>query len=195
MDSMEDVRELARKYALQNAVLHGGKASPGAVIGKVIAEAPELAREARELGKVVSGIVDDVNRLDVDEQRAELEMIAPELLRREKVEKTPVLPELKNVKGGVVMRLAPYPSGPLHIGNARAAVLNDEYVKKYGGKFLLVFDDTIGSDEKRLEKDAYQHIRDGLDWLGVDVHGVHYKSDRMPIYYEWGEKAVRKAVA
>jgi len=39
---MPELEETARKYALQNAVLHGGKASPGAVMGKIMAEMPEM---------------------------------------------------------------------------------------------------------------------------------------------------------
>ena len=40
------------------------------------------------------------------------------------------------------MRFAPGPSGPLHVGHSRAAVLNDEYVRRYGGRYILRLEDT-----------------------------------------------------
>lgn len=105
-----------------------------------------------------------------------------------------MLPELENNKN-VVMRLAPFPSGPLHIGNARTFIINDEYVKKYKGKLSLFMDDTIGSAKKPILKDAYGLIEDGLKWLGVRYSKVHYKSDRLQIYYKYAEEIIKKDYA
>src|SRR3989442_483507 len=98
----------------------------------------------------------------------------------------PPLPDA--VDGKVVLRLAPYPSGPLHIGNARAFVLNDAYAKRYHGRLLLVFDDTIGSEDKPLLPEAFDQVMEGIDWAGVEYDEVLYKSDRIPLHYEWAEK-------
>jgi len=192
---MEDLSTLIKKYALQNAIFHDGKAVAKAVLGKIIAQDPQLSSKVKEIKGLVSGIVKKVNLLGLEEQKKAIEGIAPELLKKEKGIKTTELPELPNVKEKVVMRFAPYPSGPLHIGNARAIILNDEYVKMYNGRLILVFDDTIGSDEKRIEEGAYQYIKDGLDWLGVNVHEVYYKSDRLPIYHEWGNELIKLGYA
>jgi glutamyl-tRNA synthetase len=98
---------------------------------------------------------------------------------------------LPNVKGKVIMRMAPFPSGPLHIGNSRMAILNDEYVKRYKGELILAIDDTIGSEDKIPVKEAYEMIENGLKWLGIKWNKTIYKSDRLEIFYEHAEKLIK----
>src|SRR2546428_11575891 len=184
------VREIARKYALQNAVLHSGFADPMAVIGKILAEERARRPKAREIVAKTEAVVADVNALDPDAKRAEVEARAPELLERKEAKATELPPLPGAEEGKAVFRLAPYPSGPLHIGNARAFVLNDEYAKRYSGKLILAFDDTIGSEDKPILPEAYDQIRDGLQWAGIEVHDVVYKSDRIPQHYEWAERLI-----
>ena len=189
--SMDDLRALLTKYALQNAIFYKGKANPGAVMGKVMAAEPELKRRAKEVSALLREIVAEINEIGLEEQKKRLGELAPELMERRKRERNTELPGLDNAENGVVMRMAPYPSGPLHIGNARMAILNHEYVERYGGKLYLVYDDTIGSSEKLPDLEAYELIADGLKWLGVDYSGVFYKSDRLEIFYEWAERLIK----
>ena len=186
------LKDNIRKYALDNAVKHDGKAVLGSIIGKLINEDPSIKNKLKELSKEIQLIINEVNKLNINQQISELKKLAPELLeKREKQEA--VLKELPNVSKNVVMRIAPFPSGPLHIGNARTAILNDEYRKKYNGKLLLVMDDTIGSEEKQIAKEAYTLIPEGLKFLNIEYDkNVIYKSDRLNIYYKYAEELIKK---
>jgi glutamyl-tRNA synthetase len=189
---MDDLERLVLKYALQNAISYSGKANASAVIGKVFAEKTELKSRAKEIAQIARRVVEEVNRLSPDEQRKKLENIAPELLSKEKKEKEFKLPELNNVRGEVVMRFAPNPSGPLHIGHSRVAFLNDEYVRRYGGRYINRFEDT---DPARVDPEAYDFIKEDLEWLGVRITETHYQSDRLEIYYKIAKELLEKGHA
>jgi glutamyl-tRNA synthetase len=65
----------------------------------------------------------------------------------------------------VRVRLAPSPTGTLHIGTARTAVFNWLYAKSQDGAFLLRIEDT---DKERSKPEFTQNILEGLQWLGID---------------------------
>ena len=183
-----DKTNLILKYALKNATEYNGKANFQAVLGKIIQEKPELKNNIKELAKEINEIIKKVNSLNLDEQKSQLEKYSFE----EKQKKQHVLPELPNVKGKVVTRIAPYPSGPLHIGNARTFIINDEYAKMYHGKLLLVIDDTIGSEEKQIFKEAYKLIPEGLKWLKFKFDKkIIYRSNRLKLYYKYAEELTK----
>lgn len=66
----------------------------------------------------------------------------------------------------VVTRIAPSPTGSMHIGTARTALFNWLFARHTGGKFLLRVEDT---DRERSTQDAVQVIFDGLAWLGLEA--------------------------
>ena len=178
------------------AIKYNGKANLGAIIGKIINENPDAKNDMKSLSKETSEVIKKVNSMLLAKQIEELKNIAPEMLEEKKIVEERKLPELPNVKGNVVLRIAPYPSGPLHIGNAKQVIINDEYVKIYKGKLLLVLDDTIGSEEKNIEPEAYNLIPEGLEWLGIEFDkNIIYKSDRLEIYYKYGEELIRNNAA
>ena len=188
-----DLKKKILFLTLENAVKYDGKASFGAVVGHLLAEDSGLKRKMKELSKVIQSTTLEVNDLTLDEQKAKLKEFG---YKEKKKEERVGLKNLPNVTGKVVMRMAPYPSGPLHIGNARTAILNDEYVRKYGGKLILFIDDTIGSKEKEIVKDAYKLIPEGLKWAGLKFDKkVYYKSDRLEIYYKYAKEIIKKGKA
>ncbi len=188
-----DIDKTIRKYVLQNAIKFGGKANPGAVVGKVIAEHPEVKSDMKNISSKINETIKSISKLSVEQMKDELKNLAPQLLEKKEYAKRTGLPELKNVKGEVVMRIAPYPSGPLQLGNAKQLILNDEYVKKYGGKFLVVIDDTIGSEEKNISPEAYDMIVNDIHWLKCKItKPILTKSERMEIYYDYAFELIRK---
>lgn len=83
------------------------------------------------------------------------------------------------------LRFAPSPTGYLHFGNLRTAVLNYLFARRYGGTFLLRLDDT----DRERSTDAYaQQIRDDLRWLGFSWDCEARQSDRTARYQEAAEQ-------
>jgi glutamyl-tRNA synthetase len=179
------------KYALVNATSHTGKAQNGAVMGLIMSNHPELRSQAAEIAKVTGKAVSKVNKLTLQEQKEELDKMGG-YEKEEKEVEDKTLPELPQAKKGVTLRFAPNPSGPLHIGHARAAVLNQDYQERYDGKLILRIEDT---DPRRVYTPAYQMIKEDLKWLGVDWQEEAIQSERLTIYYEQAQKAIEQQAA
>ena len=181
---MEGIRKTALRWALTNAIKHKGRASSKAVIGKLIAEQPELRSKIKELSILVEEVVAEVNRLPSEEQLLRSRKIRPP--ERPKLERRglPELPEI-NKYPSVVTRFAPNPNGPLHIGHVRAATLNHEYARYYKGKFILRFEDT-NPENAKLE--MYELIKRDLRWLGLSWDEEFAQSDRLELYYGYAER-------
>jgi glutamyl-tRNA synthetase len=195
---MTGIDALIERYALANAFSHSGKAQAGSIIGKLIAEDPKYREQMKDLAPKIAKIVSEVNKMKIEEQEKKLLKVFPEFFeKKESKHEEKTLKELPNAEQGkVVLRLAPFPSGPLHIGNAKTYLLNALYAEKYEGKLLLVIDDTIGSEEKQILKDAYDLIPEGFKWLGVKWDGpITYKSDRLEIYYKYATELIKKGDA
>ncbi|GAF74082.1 unnamed protein product, partial [marine sediment metagenome] len=151
-------------------------------------------------------IIEEISSLNLEEQKEMLLELDPDALeKKEIVSKKKELPALLNVEkyDKIVMRLAPYPSGALHIGNARMIILNYEYIKKYNGELILFFDDTIGSPKslrdspkaKYVLPESYDLIKEGLEWLDIKYSKEYYKSDRLELFYEYCEKLITDNMA
>jgi glutamyl-tRNA synthetase len=79
----------------------------------------------------------------------------------------------------VIVRFAPSPTGLLHVGNARTALLNYLFARKLGGKFLLRIDDT---DAARSKKEFEEAIYRDLGWLGIAHDLTDRQLGRLKIY-------------
>ncbi|MDR3372353.1 MAG: glutamate--tRNA ligase [Ancalomicrobiaceae bacterium] len=78
-----------------------------------------------------------------------------------------------------VVRFAPSPTGMIHIGNARTALLNWLFAVKSAGHFVLRYDDT---DRERSREEYITAIAEDLGWLGIDPHVIVWQSRRTQLY-------------
>jgi glutamyl-tRNA synthetase len=86
----------------------------------------------------------------------------------------------------VVTRFAPSPTGYLHIGGLRTALLSYLWARKNGGKFILRIEDT---DQNRNSVEAAEAIVKAFEWLGLSHDGeIEYQSKRMDIYKRYVQK-------
>ena len=189
---MNDLEKIIYKHALLNAAKHKGSANPGAVMGSIMSNEPELRSRAKEIGPMSGKIVAQVNALSPEEQASEMEKLGVEVQDKKPKAKEVGLQELPGTHENIVLRFAPNPSGPLHIGHSRAAVPNAEYVKRHNGKLILRIEDT---DPKRVFEPAYEMIPQDLEWLGINPDEVIYQSDRFEIYYDYARQLIEKGAA
>ncbi len=80
-----------------------------------------------------------------------------------------------------ITRFAPSPSGLLHVGNARTALLNFLVSKRSNGKFILRIDDT---DQERSKNKYIDSIKENLNWLGLKYDECYQQSNRIKLYDE-----------
>lgn len=96
---------------------------------------------------------------------------------------------LKNTEAGVLTRFPPEPSGYLHIGHAKAALLNDYFAhEKYKGTLLVRFDDTNPSKEKEEFQDA---IVEDLALMGIKPDRVSFSSDYFQTLHDYCIKIIK----
>ncbi len=187
---MDDkLKKEIRKMALQNAFEHGGETRDKIILGKILGTRPELRSKVKEISGDISEIVSAVNQLSPEDQETQIKENFPEILApKKKIEGREGLPELKGAEQGkVITRFPPEPNGYPHIGHAKAAIINSEYAKMYGGKFILRMDDT-NPEAERMEYHAA--IKVGLEWLGIEFDTVKSTSDDMELFYEKGMELI-----
>ncbi len=188
---MNEIETIVRKHALANAVQFSGKASMGAVIGKVIAEKPELKADMDSLKKTVVKIISEVNSLSLEEQKKELEKTGWQKIEKEQRAGLPPLPNAE--EGKVVTRFPPFPSGALHIGNMKPAVISYEYAKMYKGKFIVRIEDT--DPEKIWKDDAVGLIKKDLKAIGLKYDKFYLCSSQFKKQYRLAKQLLKEGKA
>jgi glutamyl-tRNA synthetase len=148
--------------------------------------------EIKDYVKKISKIINEINKLEPEEQEVLLQKHKDEISERE-VKKEGELPELPltkhQEKNGIVMRFAPSPSGALHVGHAISGCLNFVYVQRYNGKFYVRIEDT---NPENIYPPAYELIEQDSNWLFNNSAEIIIQSDRMEIYYKYAKKLINK---
>lgn len=98
----------------------------------------------------------------------------------------------------VRVRMAPSPTGPVHIGNMHTALFNWLFARRTGGKFILRFEDT---DRERSDVKYERLIYDEMRWLGLDwdegpdiggPYGPYRQTERLPLYAEFAQRLLAR---
>lgn len=93
------------------------------------------------------------------------------------------------MKNNIKVRIAPSPTGNLHLGTARTALFNYLYAQHNGGEFIVRIEDT---DKERSTVEYEQNILQGLLWLGLEWDSEFRQSQRTRIYQEYIEKLLKE---
>lgn len=178
--NLADIKRIAYKYAIKNCFEHE-KADMGAVVGKVKAIFPQAI--IGQIIPVIKEVVKEVNKINKKKLEDEYNLFNDAGWELKHIEKEKTLPELNWLKKGekIITRAAPCPTGPMHFGHARPYILLDEYVKKYGGKYILRFDDT-DPKIKIPEEGIEQEFQNDFEWLGIKTHEIKRQSDNIEKY-------------
>ena len=92
----------------------------------------------------------------------------------------------------IVVRMAPSPTGNLHVGTARTTLFNYLFAKHYGGKFVMRIEDT---DKERSTKAFEDNILEGLSWLGLSWDEFYRQSERTEIYVKYVRTMIENGTA
>ncbi|WP_280536794.1 glutamate--tRNA ligase [Halopenitus sp. POP-27] len=189
----ERVEAAAEEAALFNALKHDSDPDVGAIMGPLMGSNPDFRPHGDAIPGVIAPIVNRVAGMDAAERRDRLGELAPERLdelEADDEDDAHALPDLPNAEPGeVVMRAAPNPNGPWHMGHARMPSVIGTYAERYDGRFICRFDDT-DPETKRPDLDAYDAILEDIEYLGFDPDVVLKASDRVETYYEHARELI-----
>lgn len=94
--------------------------------------------------------------------------------------------DIASASKGPVLRFAPSPTGRLHLGHVLSALLNVQFARRLGGRFLIRIEDT---DLARCRPEHEAAILDDLAWLGVQSDGpILRQSEHFPVYIQAAER-------
>lgn len=189
--------DIIRRFVLQNALQFAGRANLNAVLGMILKILPEERTAIPQLRQELEKMIDEVAAWPAEKVHTEYQDLSREIKDTVPAPTAELVGPLKPLpnaqKGKVVLRIAPSPSGPLHIGHAYGVCLNYAYAQMYQGKLLLRIEDT---NPENIYPPAYQLIEEDAQWLtGNGIAQVIVQSSRLGIYYDAAEILVAKEKA
>ncbi|HPP35004.1 MAG TPA: glutamine--tRNA ligase/YqeY domain fusion protein [Clostridiales bacterium] len=95
-------------------------------------------------------------------------------------------------KDAIITRFPPEPNGYLHIGHAKALLIDYLTARRYNGRFNLRYDDTNPMKES---VEYAESIQRDIRWLGIEWDGLYYASDYFDIMYECAVRLIKKGLA
>jgi len=179
------MEQAIRTIILENYVKHGS-VRENVILGLVLRSHPEAKSDVPRVKDLISSITETVTKMDRDEA-AKLVVVKEE--KEESKGPLKPLPE----SSSYVFRIAPSPSGPLHIGHAFGTMINYTYKQMYKGKLILRIEDT---NPANIYPKAYELIEQDAQWVtdnGVDE--IVVQSDRLDIYYKHARELIEKGLA
>jgi glutamyl-tRNA synthetase len=185
---IKDLDKKIKAYALKNAIAYKGKANSGAVISALFNEGLEKSK-VKEISQKIKETIKEIEKLSLEKQKKEFEKLKELISEREVREG---LPEIPNAEKGVIMRFAPSPSGAMHIGHAITGSMSYNYVKKYGGKFIVRVEDT---NPENIYAPAIKLLEKDSKWLFENKAEFIVQSDRMDLYYAYAVSLIEKKSA
>jgi len=174
-----------RKLTIQNAYKFKGKASPGAIIGSLIAKDPKVKENMKEISKKVNQEIKKVNSMKFEDIEKEYKKLG---IKEVKHERKTGLPDIE-VKGDFVTRIPPEPSKYLHLGHALTFLISYLYSKKYKGKCVLRFEDT---NPEKAKKEYYSAMEEGIKWLKIKWDKKVIVSEDMEKFYKYAEQLIEQ---
>lgn len=191
-------KDIIVKYVLKNAWDYQGKVNSKFVLGLILKENPSLKKDVPKVIAEIEEIATEISSCSIPEIKKRLQKIAPEIITAPPKEETTrpcgLLKPLPHAEQGkVAVRIAPSPSGPLHIGHTYGTSLNYEYARMYDGKFIVRIEDT---NPENIYPPAYDLIVDDVKWLtDKGISQVIVQSERLGIYYDYAEQLVEQGIA
>ncbi len=185
--------DLIRKYVIKNAFDYG-KADPNSVIGKIIPFAKHVP--LHELKSEIEKVAKEINRMKRDELEEIYKPYQKEFEKKEleTIKKTE-RPRLRidgAEDGKVVTRISPGPSGYMHIGHVKQALISQEVARQYNGKFYRYFDDT---DPEKCSQEYVDSMMNDHKWLGLEFDKTYYASDFVDEIYKYARKIIERNYA
>jgi len=174
-------------YTLKNAVEHEGEAKENSVLNSLFHEGLQKS-QIKKTRSLIQKTVNQVNSLSPVEQEKQFSKLQKQISHRKERKGLPPLPRAR--KGKVIMRFSPSASGPLHIGHALTLCPSFLYTQKYKGKFYIRIEDT---NPENISPLSYKMIKQEAGWLTKGKVKIIIQSKRMPLYYKYIERLLKKA--